>query len=144
MRTSNERCTAPPKRTLTNSTPAEETPAKENKAPDHDRSQTGLSRPGPRPSGPTASQVVAVDEALRQGGHPENVDLSLLAALLRRACGPSLVGAVVGRARLQDELTRHLGCKALMSKRLVDAMIGRGLIRQEVHRDGWVHWVVTV
>lgn len=73
----------------------------------------------------------------------EDVDLSVLTASLRRACGPSVVGAVVGRARLQDELMRNLGCSTLMAKGLIDTMIRRGLIRQEVHRDGWVHWVVT-
>jgi hypothetical protein len=77
-----------------------------------------------------------------QGFNPDSADLSTLAEVLRR--GPSVVGRVVGRARLQGELTRHLGCSALVAERLVDAMIRRGLIRQEVHRDGWVHWVVAV
>lgn len=73
---------------------------------------------------------------------PESIDLWLAAAVLRSACGSSLVGAVMGRASLRNELTRHLGCTPLMAKKLIDAMIDGGLIRQEVHRDGWVHWVV--
>lgn len=73
--------------------------------------------------------------------NPEDVELAALAASLRRAPSASVVGAVMGRARLQDELMRHLGCSAPVAKRLIDTMIRRGLIRQEVHRDGWVHWV---
>ena len=69
--------------------------------------------------------------------------LSDLAASLDRAWGRSMVGAVMGRARLEEELIRHLGCSAVTAKGLIDTMIHRGLIRQEVHRDGWVHWVVT-
>jgi hypothetical protein len=71
----------------------------------------------------------------------DGVDLSPLAEVLRR--GPSVVGRVVGRACLQGELSRHLGCSALTAERLVDAMIHRGLIRQEVHREGWVHWIIA-
>lgn len=49
----------------------------------------------------------------------------------------------MGRTRLRDEVTRHLGCSLLMGERLVDTMIGRGFIRQGVHQDGWVDWVVS-
>jgi hypothetical protein len=74
---------------------------------------------------------------------PESVDLEVLKAVLRRVCGSSVAGAVMGRTRLRDEVTRHLGCSLLMGERLVDTMIGRGFIRQEVHPDGWVYWVVS-
>jgi hypothetical protein len=90
----------------------------------------------------TGAPVPVIAGAVSQGFNPDSADLSALAEVLRR--GPSVVGAVVGRARLQRELTRHLGCSALVAERLVGAMIRRGLIRQEVHRDGWVHWVVAV
>jgi hypothetical protein len=73
----------------------------------------------------------------------EAVDIPQLAGVLRRACGPSVVGAAIGRARLQDEVTRHLGCSAQTAEALLGTMISRGVIRQEVHRDGWVHWVIT-
>ena len=69
-------------------------------------------------------------------------DLEELRAVLRRACGASVARAVVGRIRLRDEIRRHLGCSALVAERLVDAMIGRGFIRQQVHREGWVYWAM--
>ena len=74
---------------------------------------------------------------------PEHVDLEAVKIVLRRVCGSSVVGAVIGRTRLRDEVARHLGCSLLMSERIVDTMIGRGFIRQQVHRDGWVYWVMS-
>jgi predicted DNA-binding transcriptional regulator len=74
--------------------------------------------------------------------NPEDVDLEVLKEVLRGLCSSSVVGAVIGRTRLRDEVTRHLGCSLLMAERLVDTMIGQGFIRQEVHPDGWVYWVV--
>jgi len=72
-----------------------------------------------------------------------NVDLQALRSVLRRACGTSAASAVMGRKRLRDEVVRHLGCSTLTAGRLVDAMVERGLIRQQVHRDGWVYWVMS-
>jgi hypothetical protein len=136
MRTSDERCSTPATRTLTGADPAHD-----DRSPERHRFRAQARNPVPASIG---GPGVAVDEAISHGLNAETVDLSRLAALLRRACGPSVVGAVVGRARLQDELTRHLGCSVPMAQSIVGTMIGRGLIRQEVHRDGWVHWVVTV
>lgn len=72
-----------------------------------------------------------------------NVDLQALRSVLRRACGTSAASAVMGRKRLRDEVVRHLGCSALTAGQLVDAMVERGLICQQVHRDGWVYWVMS-
>jgi len=72
--------------------------------------------------------------------NPESVDLVALKLALRARCGSSVAGAVIGRTRLRDEVARHLGCSLLMSERLVDTLIGRGFIQQQVHRDGWVYW----
>jgi hypothetical protein len=77
---------------------------------------------------------------MSQDPNPESVDLAALVVVLRRTCGSSVVGAVVGRTRLRDEVTRHLECSLLMAEAIVDTMIGRGFIRQRVHRDGWVYW----
>lgn len=137
MRTSNERCSTPGTRI-----PTRAEPGNEGKSPERRGALATPSRGWSLVPDRTGGQVVAVGEPLGQGLSPESVDVSLLAALLRRACGPSVVGAVVGRARLRDELARQLGCSAPMAQGLIDAMVGRGLIRQEVHRDGWVHWVV--
>lgn len=73
---------------------------------------------------------------------PESVDLEALKAMLRSLCGTSVAGAVIGRTRLRDAVTHHLGCSMLMSEQIVDTMIGRGVIRQEVHPDGWVYWAI--
>jgi hypothetical protein len=139
MRTSNQRCSTPPTRRLTH-----EDPAPDERSPERHGVLTKPSRARSRVPEPSGGQGVADGEPISQDLDAESVDLARLAALLRRACGPSVLGAVVGRARLQDELARELGCSALMAQRLVDRMIDRDLIRQEVHRDGWVHWVVTI
>jgi hypothetical protein len=139
MRTSDERCSRPATRTLTGADPAHD-----DRSPERHRFRAQPPRARSLVPASIGGPEIAVDEAIRHGLNAETVDLSRLAALLRRACGPSVVGAVVGRARLQDELTRHLGCSVPMAQSIVGTMIGRGLIRQEVHRDGWVHWVVTV
>jgi hypothetical protein len=70
----------------------------------------------------------------------EEVDLAELARVLRAACGPSVVGAVVGRTLLRDEVARHLVCSQLEAETLVDTMVGRGfLVRtDEDGQDGWV------
>lgn len=73
---------------------------------------------------------------------PEGIDLAVLIGVLRRICGESVAGAVIGRTRLRDEVARHLGCSLLMGERVVDTMIARGFIRQEVHSDGWVYWAI--
>jgi predicted DNA-binding transcriptional regulator len=73
---------------------------------------------------------------------PESIDLEALGAVLRRVCGHSVAGAVLGRTRLRDEVSRHLGCSLLMSEQVVDTMIARGFIRQQVHPDGWVYWAM--
>jgi hypothetical protein len=70
----------------------------------------------------------------------EGVDLAAMVSVLRRACGSSVMGAVVGRTRLRDELTRQLGCSLLMGEMIIDTMISRGFIRQHVHPEGWVYW----
>lgn len=91
-----------------------------------------------------AVNLEAVDRATvdRAAVDPAAVDLEELRGVLRRACGASVARAVVGRTRLREEIRRHLGCSALVAERLVDAMIGRGFIRQQVHRDGWVYWAM--
>jgi hypothetical protein len=73
----------------------------------------------------------------------ENIDLAALTGVLKRAYGSSVAGAVVGRTRLRDEVTLHLGCSLLTGEAIIDTMIGRGFIRQEVHPDGWVYWVMN-
>jgi hypothetical protein len=88
----------------------------------------------------SASPSSPIEEPMSQDPDPESVDLATLVVVLRRTCGASVLGAVVGRTRLRDEITRHLDCSLLMAERIVDTMIGRGFIRQQVHRDGWVHW----
>ena len=93
---------------------------------------------------PIGSRFVAaeapIEKPMIQDPDPESVDLAALVVVLQRTCGSSVLGAVVGRTRLRDEITRHLECSLLMAERIVDTMIGRGFIRQQVHRDGWVHW----
>ena len=80
---------------------------------------------------------------LMQVTDPESVDLEALKSMLRRLCGTSVAGAVIGRTRLRDEVTRHLGCSLLMAEQIVDTMIDRGFIRQQVHPDGWVYWAIN-
>lgn len=63
--------------------------------------------------------------------------------MLRETCGPSLMGAIVGRTRFRDEVARHLGCSKLEAETLVDTMIGRGFLRREVARDGQVEWIIA-
>ena len=75
--------------------------------------------------------------------NPEAIDLATLTGVLHRICGTSVAGAVMGRTRLRDEVSRHLGCSQLMAEVLIDTMIGRGFIRQQVHPDGWVYWVIA-
>lgn len=74
---------------------------------------------------------------------PETLDLACLADVLREACGATVMGAVVGRTRLRDEVVRHLGCSQLEGETLVDTMIGRGFIRRTVDRDGQLEWSVA-
>jgi predicted DNA-binding transcriptional regulator len=73
---------------------------------------------------------------------PEVLDLACLADMLRETCGPTVIGAVVGRTRLRDEVVRHLGCSQLEGETLVDTMIGRGFVRREVARDGQIEWII--
>jgi hypothetical protein len=73
---------------------------------------------------------------------PEGIDLAVLTSVLRRMCGASVAGAITGRTRLRDEVTRHLGCSLLMGETVVDTLIARGFIRQQVHPDGWVYWAL--
>lgn len=73
---------------------------------------------------------------------PENVDFEAVKMMLRRLCDPSVVGAVCGRARLRDSLSRQLGCPAPLVDQALDTMIARGQLRQQVHPDGWVYWAV--
>lgn len=73
---------------------------------------------------------------------PETIDLARLAAVLRGASGETVIGAVVGRTRLRDEVVRHLRCSQLEGETLVDTMIGRGFIRREVAGDGQVEWII--
>src|SRR5688572_24965634 len=115
MRTSNERCSTPPTRRLTH-----EDPAHDERAPERHGALAKPSRARSRVPEPKGGQRVADDVPISQDLNAESVDLARLAALLRRACGPSVVGAVVGRARLQDELARDLGCSALMAQRMID------------------------
>jgi hypothetical protein len=137
MTTSDERCSTPAPRSVAHSEHGKEPSALERRRTRAPRAQSqGLILET------TGIPVPVTAGAVSQGPSLEGVELSRLAEVLRR--GPSVVGAVVGRARLQGEVTHHLGCSALTAERLVDAMIRRGLIRQEVHRDGWVHWVVAV
>lgn len=75
--------------------------------------------------------------------NPETLDLARLADKLRKTCGPSSMGAVVGRTRFRDEVVRHLGCSQLEGETLVDTMIGRGFIRRQVARDGQVEWIIA-
>jgi hypothetical protein len=78
--------------------------------------------------------------AMTQTFDLEGVDLAAMVSVLRRACGSSVMGAVVGRTRLRDEVTRQLGCSLLMGEMIIDTMISRGFIRQHVHAEGWVYW----
>ena len=88
-----------------------------------------------------------IDSLLQMGMtrvlHPESLDLARLAELLREGCGPTLMGEVVGRTRLRDELVRHLDCSQLEAETLVDTMIGRGFIRRGVDRVGLIEWVIA-
>jgi hypothetical protein len=74
---------------------------------------------------------------------PESIDLEALEAMLRRLCGTSIAGAAIGRTRLRDAVSHQLGCSLLMAEQIVDTMIGRGFIRQQVHPDGWVYWAIN-
>jgi hypothetical protein len=74
---------------------------------------------------------------------PESIDLEALEGMLRRLCGTSIAGAVIGRTRLRDAVSHQLGCSLLMAEQIVDTMIGRGFIRQQVHPDGWVYWAIN-
>lgn len=58
---------------------------------------------------------------MNQDTDPEGIDLAVLTSILRRICGESVAGAVVGRTRLYDEVARHLGCSLLMGETVVDA-----------------------
>lgn len=132
---SNEHCPTEGRRNLASSEHPEGEASKQH------RCLAASPAPQGRPGGVTGR--VASGAAVGQSPNPVGVDLSSLAAVLGRACGCSVIGAVVGRSRLHGELVRHLGCSAPMAEMLLGAMIQRGLIRQEVHRAGWVHWVVT-
>lgn len=59
---------------------------------------------------------------------PENVDLAVVAGWLRETYGSSVVGAVVGRTLLRDEVVRRLGCSQLEGEQLVDTMVARGIV----------------
>ncbi|HTV21286.1 MAG TPA: hypothetical protein VMG12_21515 [Polyangiaceae bacterium] len=73
----------------------------------------------------------------------ESVDLDAVKGMLKHLCGTSVAGAVIGRTRLRDAVARHLGCSLLMAEQLVDTMIARGFISQQVHPDGWVYWAIS-
>jgi hypothetical protein len=77
-----------------------------------------------------------------QVNDPENVDLEAVKVMLRHMCGPTVVGAVFGRTRLRDAVARHLGCSLVLGERVLDTMIGRGFLRQQVHPHGWVYWAI--
>jgi hypothetical protein len=49
---------------------------------------------------------------------------------------------VFGRMRLRDAVSRHLGCPLPKGEQILDTMIDRGHLRQQVHPDGWVYWAV--
>jgi hypothetical protein len=74
---------------------------------------------------------------------PESIDLATLSASLRRACGPALAGAVVGRTRIRDEVVHQLCCSELEGELLVDTMIGRGFIRRREHSGGQIEWLIA-
>jgi potassium-dependent mechanosensitive channel len=73
---------------------------------------------------------------------PEAVDLANLASMLKEAAGRSVVGAVVGRTRLRDEVVRHLQCSQLEGEQIVDTMVARGFLLQQKTSDGQVYWTI--
>jgi hypothetical protein len=74
---------------------------------------------------------------------PEQVDLAVLALDLRRTLGNKVLGAVVGRTLLRDEVVRRLRCSLLAGETLVDTMIGRGFVRQRQEADGLIVWELS-
>jgi hypothetical protein len=71
---------------------------------------------------------------------PETVDLESLRNVLEEQCGSFVEGDIVGRTRLRDEVSRHLGCSELEAERLVDTMVGRGFLERQVLTDGRTGW----
>lgn len=67
---------------------------------------------------------------------PESIDLAALAAHLRETLGSVTAGAIVGRTAFRDQIALHLVCSQLDAERLVDTMVGRGFLVQEVGVDG--------
>lgn len=74
---------------------------------------------------------------------PEQVDLAELVVALSCALGATVLGAVIGRTRLRDEVVRQLGCSQVEGEDLVDTMIERGLIARREHTGGVVEWVLS-
>jgi hypothetical protein len=70
----------------------------------------------------------------------ESIDLEGLREMLHQTCGPLVEGDIVGRTRLRDAVARHLACSALEAERVVDTMVGRGLLRRATVPDGRVGW----
>jgi len=79
---------------------------------------------------------------MAQSIDPESIDLAELAVVLRSACGGTIAGAVVGRTRLRDEVSRHLECSQLEAERIVDTMIGRGFIRRREALGRPMEWLI--
>ncbi len=73
---------------------------------------------------------------------PENVDLAEVAAFLRESCGKTVLGSIVGRTILCDEVVRRLECSLLDGENVVDTMISRGFIVQRETPDGDPQWVI--
>lgn len=73
----------------------------------------------------------------------ENLDLAAVAAQLRDACGPVVVGEVVGRTLLRDEVARELNCSQLEAEMLTDTMISRGFLVRQEGPEG-AEWAIAV
>jgi len=92
-----------------------------------------------RSGGSVAALVVLDGTSMTRRLVAEEVDLGELARVLRAACGASVVGVVVGRTLLRDEVARHVGCSQLEAETLVDTMVGRGfLVRTDDGQGGWL------
>lgn len=71
---------------------------------------------------------------------PESVDLSELSRSLRSSLGEVVVGEVVGRTVLRDEVIARYSCSMLEAERVVDTLIALGWVVRDQSLDGQTRW----
>jgi hypothetical protein len=66
----------------------------------------------------------------------EAIDLLALTRALRESCGVRVEGLVVGRTLLARAARTMLFCSELAAEQLVDTLVARGFVREEVDPEG--------